>query len=287
MITKGFMKDVLYCFDELGYQIYSNPKQEDFEKKAEWTIVHTAELCDAIHAVKLYRYCLDKWEKIEKMFLSKAELISDFEYEGRTNINIVSDEDACGTYFITNGINKNSLKDIFVASISFEDSEEDNHDLCFNMAHKKSGYAIFEDGSYYIQKAKMSSTKMKLFNSNNQCISNIVLSEDYDVFLENNSSPYEIILYEDFIGIYRKDYLQQLNSRRDADTTQLVASIEWDLLDKNEKAGVAKVELYQDEDIEIILLFAASTFLLFNQYLKSEKRKTLLSFMMAQRIRNM
>ena len=133
----------------------------------------------------------------------------------------------------------------------------------------------------------MSSTKMKLFDINNECIANIVLSENYDVFLENNHSPYEIILYENFIGIYRKDYLQQLDSRRDADTTQLVASIEWDLLDKNEKAGVAKVELYQDEDIEIILLFAASTFLLFNQYLKSEKRKTLLSFMMAQRIRNM
>ena len=287
MITKSFIENILYCFDELGYQIHSNPKQEDFEKAAEWTLIHTAELSDAILAVKMYRYCLDNWDKIKKMFLSKANILSDFEYEGRTNINVVSDEDSFGTYFITNGINKNSLEDIFIASNSFDDDGEDNNDLCFNMARKRSGYAIFEDGMYYIQKAKMSSTKMKLFDSNNRCITNIVLSEDFDVFLENNSSPYDIVLYEGCIGIYRKDYLQQLIYKDNPDQTQLVADIEWDLLDKNEKAGVAKVNLYKDEDIEMILLFAASTFLLFNQYLKSEKRKTIFSFMLTNRIRNM
>ena len=128
---------------------------------------------------------------------------------------------------------------------------------------------------------------MKLFDTNNGCIANIVLSEGYDIFLENNHSPYEIVLYEGFIGIYRKDYLRQLKSQRDADASQLVASIEWDLLGKKEKAGVAKVDLYQDEDIEMILLFAASTFLLFHQYFKSEKRKTMLTFMMVNRMRNM
>jgi len=287
MITKGFVETILYYFDELGYRIHCDPNQEEFEKAAEWTLIHAAELSDAILVVKMYRYCLDKWEKIEKMFCTKTDYLSSYEYEGRTNINVVSDDDACGVYFITNGINKNSLEDIFIASNSFEGDDQDNKGLFFSMSRKRNGYAIFEDGAYYIQKAKMSSTKMKLFDTNNSCIANIVLSEDYDVFLENNHSPYEIILYEDFIGIYRKDYLQQLNSQRDADVNQLIASIEWDLLDKNEKAGVAKVSLYEDEDIEMILLFAASTFLLFKQYLNSENRKTIFSFFMAGRIRNM
>ena len=34
MITKRFVENILYCFDELGYQIYSNPKQDDFEEAA-------------------------------------------------------------------------------------------------------------------------------------------------------------------------------------------------------------------------------------------------------------
>ena len=55
MITKGFIENILYCFDELGYRVHCNPKQEDFEKAAEWTLIHAAELPDAILTVKLIR----------------------------------------------------------------------------------------------------------------------------------------------------------------------------------------------------------------------------------------
>ena len=287
MITTRFIGNILYYFDELGYRIKSTPNKEDFEKAAEWTLVHTAELSDAILAVKMYRYCLDKWNKIEKMFLCKSDILSYCKYTGRTNINVISDDDACGTYFVTNGINKKRLKDIFIASNSFYDADGDNHNLCFGTIRKRDGYAIFEDGEYRIQETITHHKTMNLLDLKDRRVAKIVLSEDCGIFLKNNNSPYEIVLYKGFIGIYHKNYIEQLKSPENADTDQLVAGIEWDLLGKREKAAVAKVTFFQDEDIEMILLFAASTFLLFNRYMKSQKISTIFDFLIAHRIKNM
>lgn len=91
-------------------------------------------------------------------------------------------------------------------------------------------------------------------------------------FLENNITPYELIIYDDFVGIYSKEYINSLSNSDEVDVNKLIADIEWELIEKNSDFGVAKLNIYeQGQDLEMFLYFAASTFLIFQKYLQSER----------------
>lgn len=267
-ITKNFIEKVHCFFDELNYHETKQLDIESFEKAATKTLTHAKGLTDAIEVVRMYQFCLKNWSKIEKIFNNKLHIFNSYSYEGNALVETVSDEESFGTCYITNGIN-NKVKDIVVASNSFEDEEE-----MFSVGSKNGRFTIFEDGEYYIKYSKMSSVKMKLFDNNNDCLANIVLSEDLGIFLEKNRTKYEIILYEDLIGIYDKNYIDSLSDTDLIDTEKMIAAIEWDILEKKSKFGVAKINFYNvDVDIEMILLFATSTFLVFQRYIEEENKK--------------
>ncbi|MDE7107644.1 MAG: hypothetical protein K2O39_04900 [Clostridiales bacterium] len=264
MITRGFIEKVHDAFDELNYH---ESKQLDFDKfgqSAVKVLTHCKELTDAIDAVRMYQFCLKKWSKIERMFKRKLHLFNEYEYEGNSLISIVSDEEALGTYYITNGINR-KVKDIFVASHSFDEE-------MFALGFGNGRFAVYEDGNYYIKYSRMSATKMKLFDNKNNCLCNIVLSQGLGIFLENNVTSYELVVYDEAVGIYDRSYIDNLGDADDIDTEKLLADIEWDILDKNSNLGVAKLNIYaSDQDMEMLLLFAASTFLVFQKYMQAQK----------------
>lgn len=108
MITRGFIAKVHDAFDELNYHEKRCLNFDKFEKAAVRTLTHCKDLSDAIDAVRMYQFCLKKWTKIEKMFDRKLSIFNEYDYEGNSLISVVSDDDALGTYFITNGINKKS-----------------------------------------------------------------------------------------------------------------------------------------------------------------------------------
>lgn len=272
-ITKKFIEKVHDAFDELNYHETKQLDFESFEKAATKTLTHAKELSDAIDVVLMYKFCLKKWNNIEKIFNKKLHIFNNYSYEGNSLVETVSDEESLGTYYITNGIN-NKVKDIVVASNSFEEE-------IYSLGFKNGRFTIFEDGEYYIKYSKMSSVKMKLFDNKNDCLANIVLNENLGVFLENNKTKYELIVYDDFIGIYDKNYIESLSDTDLIDTEKLLADIEWDILEKKSKLGVAKLNIYNsDTELEMLLLFAVSTFLVFQKYLQAEKNKNyaLMSF---------
>lgn len=265
-ITKKFIEKVHDAFDELNYHETKQLDFESFEKAATKTLTHAKELSDAKDVVLMYQFCLKKWNKIEKIFNKKLHIFNNYSYEGNSLVETVSDEESLGTYYITNGIN-NKVKDIVVASNSFEEE-------IFSLGFKNGRFTIFEDGEYYIKYSKMSSVKMKLFDNENDCLANIVLSENLGIFLENNKTKYELIVYDDFIGIYDKNYIESLSDTDLIDTKKLLADIEWDILEKKSKLGVAKLNIYNsDTELEMLLLFATSTFIVFQKYLEVEKNK--------------
>ena len=50
--------------------------------------------------------------------------------------------------------------------------------------------------------------------------------------------------------------------------------IEWDIMDENSELGLAKMSLFlPDQDLEMLLLFAVSTFLVYQRYKKHEEKK--------------
>ena len=197
------------------------------------------------------------------MFEKKSDIFNSLDYEGNTNLNIVSDEDAEGRYYVTNGLS-DVLKNIYVISQSVED-------YFFQMDYSKLKFRVFTDGEYYLKFAFGDSAKMKVFNNNGECLCNIVLSEDAQIFLENNRTRYKLALYEDFIGVYDRHYKY---TDTDEDINHLLADIEWDLLDTKSNLGIAQLNVYEDDqDFEMLLLFASSTFLVFNRFIKDEESK--------------
>lgn len=266
MITRRFIEKVHAAFDELNYRETQRLDFDEFEHAATKTLIHCKDLSDAIDAVRMYQFCLKRWTKIEKMFNKKLHIFNEYDFEGNSLLSLVSDDEALGTYFITNGINR-KVKEVFVASHSFDEE-------MFALDFGKGRFTIFDDGYYYMKYSKMSSVKMKLFDNKNNCLCNIVLSEDLDIFLENNLTPYDIVLYKDFVGIYYRDYIEGLDNTDMIDPDRMLADIEWDILEKNSDFGVAKLNVYApDQDLEMLLFFAASTFLVFQKYMQAERTK--------------
>ncbi len=275
MITRKFIEKVHYAFDELNYHETKRLDFDNFNNAAFNTLIHCKDLSDAINAIDMFQFCLAKWDKIEKIFNKKISLFNEYSYEGNSLISVVSEAEAAGTYYITNGINR-KIKEIFVASCSFDD------DSIFMLSFNKGKCTVFNDGDYYIKYSKSSSVKMKLFNKNNDCMCNIVLSEELGIFLENNMTPYELVVYEDLVGIYDRKYINSLAPDDIIDTDKLLADIEWDILKKNSDLGVAKLNTYApDQDLEMFLLFATSTFLLFQKYM--HERKAAMAYLVTRR----
>lgn len=261
MITRRFIEKVHDAFDELNYHETKQLNFDKFEQSAVRTLTHCKELSDAINTVRMYQFCIKKWNKIEKIFDHKLQAFNEYNFEGNSLISVVSDDESLGTYYITNGINK-KIKEIFVASHSFNEE-------MFALDFEKGKFTICKDWNYCIKYSKMDSTKMKLFDNRNNCLCNIVLSEGLGIFLENNLTPYDLIVYEDFVGIYDRKYIDSLADSDIIDADKLLAGIEWDILEKKSDLGVAKLDIYvSDQDLEMLLLFAASTFLIFQKHME-------------------
>lgn len=279
MITRKFIEKVHNAFDELNYHETNLLNYGNFERSFVKTLTHCKELIDAKNTLSIYRFCIKKWGKIQKIFDRKLKIFNIYKFEGNSLISTVSNDEANSSYFITNCIN-GDVDEVFVASHSLGEN-------LYVINSKGGKYTAFENGNYYIKYAKMSAVKMKLFNRNDKCLCNIVLSENLGIFLEENFTPYEIVVYDDFVGIYERSYINSLKDKDIIDTSKLLADIEWDMIDKKSDLGVAKLNIYTNEqssvleknnsykdnhELELFLSFAMSTFLIFQKYMSVQKR---------------
>jgi len=98
------------------------------------------------------------------------------------------------------------------------------------------------------------------------------LSDKCEVFLDKNETPFQVVLQDGYIEIYSKEYYDDLDDDDYIDQEQMIASIEWDILEKKSNFGVSLLMIYKevdDDEFEILFLIAASTFLLFKSYMSA------------------
>lgn len=288
MITKGFIEKVRCYFDELGIDAKNGISFEEFENEFIKTLNRCKELEDAKLAIVYYNYCAKKWNKIEKIFSKHLDKWQEYLFEQASNIETVDDESSEGVYCITNAFTKS--KEIFITSKSFDDE-------VYSFKFKNNRFMIDDDSDYYLKYSKTNPGTMKLFNKEDSLLCNIILSKTFDIFLEKNSSEYELVIQNEddentFIGIFKKSYIDSLKDTDLIDFENMVADIEWDLLNSKSDIGVARVNLYQNvDDISLILYFASSTFLLFKSFNDAEKSRerasTFASFFFMNRMRQL
>ena len=266
MITKNFVEAVRGSFDLLGIEAYQGIEYDEFQNLAIKKFNRSDSLKDACDIAFATRFCIQNWGKIENLFQNHLNKWQEWDYNKKNSAKSLPDEEACGIYYITNAFERKE-KDICLTSISYDDEL-----IACRRTNNK--YFLFEDGDYHIKLSAWDSRIMKLYSNDDERLCNIVLSESWDVFLEKNNSPYELIIDEEdgstSIAVFEKEYIDSLGRNDYIDYDKMVALIDWDLIDKKGYRAVSKVYLYDDVDAEMIFYFAMSPFLLVRAHNKSE-----------------
>ena len=257
-------------FDEIDY----NPSSEDFDAevvldKVIYTINHAKELDDALYIAKEFSFYLKKGNKFLRKLYKYPQYWSIIPYNGREEIAVIKDEEAIGTYYITNAYSQN-YKDVYITGASL------GKDIF--LFECKDGYFSFgEDSDYYLRYAKLSSSKMVLTDKNKKNIATIVLSKDYGVFLENNQTRYELELYNTGIAFFEKDYCDSLNGEDPDLDNECKGFIQWDVIDDNGEFGLSCLSVFDENaDFNLMLTIAASCFLVFRSYIKGSREGSIL-----------
>ena len=270
MITNKFINRIRIYFDELGVSAKEGISYDEFKKIGVNTLNHCETIEDAKLALLLFKYCCAKWKKIEKIFSKYLDRWKNLVFEDSSKLRTVSDEDTNGVYYLTNVIEKyNSL----LVKTGFNQNNEIN-----SFKEKDKKISLDDDYEFYMKISKSDASIMKLFNKKDVLLCNIVLSESYDIFLEKNDTEFELIIQKDedentFIGVFRKSYIDSLNDDEIIEFKNMVADIEWDLLDAKSEYAVSKLTIYEDlKDITPLFYFAAAPMLLLNSFEEEQNK---------------
>lgn len=284
MITIKFVVEVGDAFYNLRYKPTKNLSMDDFLIAAGNALARAKDLDDAAEAITLINWCLKKWEKIEKAYDKYDYLLTDYKsFTGPRRVHLIKGDDSIETYWVTNGIEGKTKKLNLI--------KEDKNNPIFDIDCKRGEFTILEDGHYHLKYSAMSMKKMNLLDELDNLMCVIAMDDEQNITLKRNSTPYFIYINEDSpIEIYRKEYISSLNKDEEPDIEEAVAFIHWDILsEKKSDLGLARLVVFEDEDVEILLYFAISTFLLYGRYNKhsiiNESMKTARSIMLLDRLR--
>lgn len=268
--TMKLMFKIHHFFDEIGYNPTSeNFKHENVLAKTIITINHAKEFEDALIVAKLYVYYAKYVDKFVKK-LSKYSNIWDesFKYQGRSEVAIVSDNEACGSYYITNIYSRN-YKNVYVASQSLGAN-------VFLFKKKGTYFSFDDDTDYFLRYAALSSKKMVIVNKSEKIIANVVLNDSLEISLEDNKTKYELLTYEVGIAFYEKLYINSI--KNEPDLKKCKGFIWWDVLDDDANCGLSRLDVFdENSDIDLMITIAASCFLVFRSYVQESKARPFLS----------
>lgn len=250
--TRELLNNARIYFDELGYHFHIDKDEIDYEKFTNCfynTLNHTKTFNDAIEAIRMYRYIDKKFIKIISAIYKYPEYFDSLEYGQNEVLSLVSDEEAIGTYNISNAIFK-KWSDIVVFGQSIGEP--------FALMHEDSRFFVYEDDSqYFLRFSHLSKEKMVLIDKNDNKLAVIKLNKELSIEINNNYTNYEAVNEDGVTYFYKK-------SEKEKTEDNYVAAMYWDILDENSKVGLTRFELYDEEaDMELITLFAASCLLLY------------------------
>ena len=265
-------------FDEIGYQPSSKDFNfEDIIRHIINTVNHAKTLDDAILVFKLYHYYLKKCNKFIKKYFKYPEFWDGIQYKGRKEIEVVSDEEAIGVYYITNALSKD-FNNLYISGYSFDNG-------FYAIDYVNGFYSIDENPKYYLRKSRMSSDKLVLTNSNKKVIATIAIDKDTNVYLENNKSRYELIAYESGVGFYESDYIYSLDNEEPDFNNHCKAYVFWDAIDDKGDFGLSRLDVYDENaDFDLLIMLAASCFLVFKRHLAAEESRSLARMIMLSAI---
>ncbi len=266
MITRNFIEKIHVYRDELNYHPTENCDMDDFYDALAKTVTHCETLNDVSTTCIISRYIFKKISKIRKMFAKKKDIYNNYAYEGSEFISRISDDDANGHYYLTNGLTHKPNRIFLVGN--FEDC-----DKLYEMNYAKNRYFLDKNG-YSLRYDSLSSRKMNLYDKDSQCLGTVVLKDD-KIEIRKNNSPFEVLNVGEEIYIFRKKDFDSGNKK--IDLNKAVAIIEWELFEGKDLYGVSRLSLLdnlKNEEFEFLCLLATAPFLLFAREMEYQLIRT-------------
>ena len=247
MINTSFIKKAHDAFDELNYHEQSGLSITEFKEKAVLALNNSVAFQDAINLLKAYLFCIKKQSEIERIFSEKQDEWKALSWKKES---LISADEKAPKYYITNAISGKT--DDFTVSGGFKNNVR-------IVSHEGGKYFIGDDKRYYLKPSLTSAYKVKLFDSCDNLLCNIVINFGGKVYLEKNQNPYELAAIENGeSGVFEKNNADNIVSAEN-----LLATIKWDTLEKTSNYSLSRVtQLKQVEDNTLLLLFGVATLLL-------------------------
>ena len=250
--TKELLNNARIYFDELGYHFHISEEEIDYSKFLNCfynTLYHTETFKDAIEAIKMFRYLDKKFEKIIDAIYKYPEYFDSLKYGQNEILSLVSDEEAIGTFNLSNAVFE-KWSDIILFGQTIDES--------FGLMYEDSRFFVYEnDSKLFLRYSRLSKEKMVLVDNNDNKLAIIKLNNNLDIEISNNYTNYEVVNDDGVTFLYRKGEKEKSEDNYDA-------ILSWDILDKNSKVGLARFNIYEEEaDEELIILLAASCLLLY------------------------
>lgn len=279
MVTRRFIEKIRYYFNELKIEAKYGISFEEFQLNAIKTLNRSKDLGDAKLSIFFTKYCISHWNKIDQIFTEHLDRWQEYEFDAPVNIDLITDEDALGIYYITNGLTSNS-QIFYLTGLGYDDE-------LIQFCSDKGFYSLDDD--YRIKITQKNSVKARLSKkTNSTTICDITFDDHNNPVIDYNASKYELVPCKEddgnyFVGVFKKSYISSLKDSDYIEFKNMIASIEWDVFKAKSDKGVAKIVFYEESDDEDqIYYFALSTLLLYRSLLSfnnSERMKTFMSIL--------
>lgn len=272
IVTDNFVIESAMIFKDLhiSNEFYDSFDLNIFYKDFIYTLNHTKDFGDARLIMKHFRFSLKNIVKICKAYQKKSALWKHAQSNYKSTIQLLSEDEARGTFYLTNAIGKANNKEFAVCSNCFDDG-------IFFFEKDGSRYYI-NDNSYYLKTSKSSVHKMKLYNSKGEKVA-VIHNKKKFMYMKDNLTSICSILSDGSYYLYKTDYIMSL----DGDNTKLdkekcLGIFDWDILDiKSKFESLAMLINYEldDDELEIALLVCLANFIIFQREIKDLNNQTL------------
>ncbi len=144
-----------------------------------------------------------------------------------------------------------------------EGTEELSSDW-YMFASSQDKVSVYTDSKYYIKRSRLSRKKMQLYYDDEALCKIIERDDTTNIYLIGRT-PYVLYDTGDYMLVYDIDYFNSLGPDEEPNDDFVLASIIYDIIDKNSTRSVARLEVYEDVDLELMLLYCAASILIFKR----------------------
>lgn len=252
MITKKFARKVNYAFQKLNYFEKDNFDIIKFHQAAFKSITNALDFDDAYDALISLRFVFKKVKKIGKMFKKKRNLVENFKYTGKPFENKEKDKDVKGILYFTDGI--------FKKEITFLTNS--NELIVFNFIKEGSCYKMYSESEYSFKLDSWNSEKALIYK-NDKLLCEFIYNGSTDTYkFKNNSSDYDLIMFNEVIDIYEKEYMEEVNFIVDREKCICVIGSLFDKAGFGMSIMCCTASIKCQGDFEFLAIIAVLSFLL-------------------------